>query len=483
MRNPRRLLFVAFAAFGLAHPSIAADATPRYRLEVGQQLTYRTTRDFKYDNNGSTGSMGNNDEWTAWVVRKNDDGGWRLIVRTHSVSTRDGKTQGDPDEMLAYVDLAPDGAIAPNDSFGYRFDPTPLFPKLPKDAAQAERGWEDVRTGRKSFTADGTSHFKVITAGKGDEPWAFEEVRDSPLNKIYGFTFRNRFTFDPRRGAIGRIESEDGQGWGFVGKGSGTTELVSIETRDADWIAKLAAEADRYFAASTHYGELTTKASKEPVDPKEAAVAKAGQAINRLAPRVRLPGQTNTPLLTEAKETLTKARDASTLPMIRELLDAQIKQHDQMATYYRDGAIRRAEVVGQPAAEWETKDLDGKPHALKEYRGKVVVLDFWYRGCGWCIRAMPQINQLADDFKGQPVAILGMNTDREEKDAKFVVEAMALKYPNLKAEGLPQKYGVQGFPTLILIGPDGTVRDLHVGYSPTLREEVAKEIKALLSAK
>ena len=108
------------------------------------------------------------------------------------------------------------------------------------------------------------------------------------------------------------------------------------------------------------------------------------------------------------------------------------------------------------------------------------MLDFWYRGCGWCVRAMPQISQLADDFKGQPVAVLGMNTDREEKDAKFVVEAMKLDYPMLKAEGLPKKYGVQGFPTLVIIGPDGTVRDLHVGYSPTLREEVGKTIRELL---
>jgi thiol-disulfide isomerase/thioredoxin len=195
-----------------------------------------------------------------------------------------------------------------------------------------------------------------------------------------------------------------------------------------------------------------------------------------------LPPQTNTPLLTEARETLTKARDASTLPTIRDLLDAQVKKHDQMAQYTRDEAIRRASTVGKPAAEWEAKDLDGKPHALKDYRGKVVVLDFWYRGCGWCIRAMPQVNQLADDFKDQPVAVLGMNTDQKEEDAKFVVEAMSLKYPVLKAEGLPQKYGVRGFPTLVLIGPDGTVRDLHVGYSPTLREEVAKEIRSLLPA-
>ena len=479
MRNVRRLSLVASILLGLGAHGRAADGPPRYRLEVGQQLEYRGSSDFKFE----SGSFGSKDEKTAWVVRKNDDGGWRVVVRTSSASTRDGKTQGDPDETLAYFDLAPDGTIVPNDSFGYRYDPTPLFPKLPNDTQKAERGWEDVRTGHKAFSADGTSHFQAVTAGKGDEPWIFDEVRETPLDKIYGFTNRNRFTFDPKRGAVSRVEGANSQGWGFVGKGTSTVELVAIEKRDAEWVAKVAAEADRYFAASKRYDELTEKAAKEPVDVKEAMAARAGEAVKRLAPRVRLPGQTNTPLLAEAKETLVKARDASTLPMIRQLFEAKVKQHDAMATYYRDGAIRRAEVVGQAAAEWSTKDLDGKPHALKDYRGKVVVLDFWYRGCGWCIRAMPQVNQLADDFKDQPVAILGMNTDREEKDAKFVVEAMALKYPILKAEGLPQKYGVQGFPTLVLIGPDGTVRDLHVGYSPTLREEVAKEIRELLSAK
>ncbi len=478
MRNRHHLSLVAVALIGLGHRAIASDGPPRYRLEVGQELAYRGSSNFKFE----SGSFGSTDERTAWVVRKNDGGGWRVVIRSSTTSTRDGKTQGDPEEMLAYFDLAPDGTIVPNDSFGYRFDPTPLFPKLPKDAAEAGRGWEDVRTGRTAFTAEGTSHFKVVTAGKGDEPWVFEEVRETPLDKIYGFTFKNRFTFDPRRGAISRVEGENSQGWGFVGKGTDTTELVSIEKRDAAWIAKLEAEADRYFAANKRYLELTRRAAREPIDPKEAAVAKVDEAIKKIAPR--LPGQTNTPLLTEAKEALTKARDASTLPMIRSLFDAQVKQHDQMATYYRDGAIRRAEVVGRPAAEWSTKDIDGKPHALKDYRGKVVVLDFWYRGCGWCIRAMPQVAQLADDFKDQPVAILGMNTDREEKDAKFVIEAMALKYPTLKAaDDLPKKYGVQGFPTLVLIGPDGTVHDLHVGYSPTLREEVAREIRALLPAK
>ena len=188
-------------------------------------------------------------------------------------------------------------------------------------------------------------------------------------------------------------------------------------------------------------------------------------------------------LLADAKAALKSARDAIDQPIFREQLDHQIAQHDGMAKYYADSAKRRADVVGKPAADWDLQGLDGKTHALAGYRGKVVVLDFWYRGCGWCIKAMPQLNALAEDFAGRPVAVLGMNTDRNEADAKFVVDAMGLKYATLRAEGIPEKYGVQGFPTLILIDREGKVRDMHVGYSPTLRADLAKAIEGLLPPK
>jgi thiol-disulfide isomerase/thioredoxin len=163
-------------------------------------------------------------------------------------------------------------------------------------------------------------------------------------------------------------------------------------------------------------------------------------------------------------------------------LAEKIAQHGRMEKYYLDGAERRAKFLGKPAADFETTDIDGKKVKLADLRGKVVVLDFWYRGCGWCIKAMPQMNQLAEDFAGKPVAIFGMNTDRKEADAKFVIEKMALKYPTLKGEGLPEKFGVQGFPTLIVIDQRGRVHDIHVGYTPTLREDIGKEIRQLLKS-
>ena len=114
--------------------------------------------------------------------------------------------------------------------------------------------------------------------------------------------------------------------------------------------------------------------------------------------------------------------------------------------------------MNKPSPEWDTTDLAGSAVSLAGCRGKVLVLDFWYRGCGWCIRAMPQMKQVATHFQGRPVAVLGMNTDRDQADAQFVVDKLALNYPTLKAEGLPEKYGVRGFPTLLVIDQAGVVR-------------------------
>ena len=63
-------------------------------------------------------------------------------------------------------------------------------------------------------------------------------------------------------------------------------------------------------------------------------------------------------------------------------------------------------------ADWEARTLEGKLHSLKAYRGQIVILDFWYWGCGWCIWAMPQIKGLVADFQGQPVVVLGIKTTR-----------------------------------------------------------------------
>lgn len=140
-----------------------------------------------------------------------------------------------------------------------------------------------------------------------------------------------------------------------------------------------------------------------------------------------------------------------------------------------------AETLNKKAAEWETTDIDGQKYSLMDYRGKVVVLDFWFRNCEPCIKAMPQMKETVAKFRDKPVAVLGMNTDQLEKDARFVVDKLNLNYPTLRAKGLPEKYDVHAFPTLVIIDQQGVVRDRHVGYSTNLLLEVSKTINNLLA--
>jgi len=69
----------------------------------------------------------------------------------------------------------------------------------------------------------------------------------------------------------------------------------------------------------------------------------------------------------------------------------------------------------------------------------------------------------------------------KEEDARFIVEAFGLRHPTIKARGINDKYGIHGFPTMVIIDPQGVVRDVHVGYSKTLREDVAKKIDEALA--
>jgi thiol-disulfide isomerase/thioredoxin len=185
--------------------------------------------------------------------------------------------------------------------------------------------------------------------------------------------------------------------------------------------------------------------------------------------------------LADAAGVLKAARDGVQTPAVQAQLDARLKAHAQSADYLLEQAKARAELIGQPSPKWAAVDLDGQMHAFKRYKGKVLVLDFWYRGCGWCIRAMPQVNAVAQATRDKPVAVLGMNTDEDVNDARFVAEQMGLTYPTLKAKDIVGPYRVRGFPSLIIVDQQGVVRDIHVGYTPTLRDEVMATIEKLLA--
>ncbi|MCS6976107.1 MAG: TlpA family protein disulfide reductase [Gemmatales bacterium] len=141
--------------------------------------------------------------------------------------------------------------------------------------------------------------------------------------------------------------------------------------------------------------------------------------------------------------------------------------------------------IGEPAPEIEGEDIDGNPMKLSDFRGKVVLIDFWGEWCPHCVNLIPHARELAEKMKDKPFVLLGVNSDRNRERVKQFVKERDVTWRSWWNGGSPAgpisaKYGVQGWPTLYLIDDKGIVRARWVGApSPqeldkTVEEWVAK---------
>jgi cytochrome c biogenesis protein CcmG/thiol:disulfide interchange protein DsbE len=130
------------------------------------------------------------------------------------------------------------------------------------------------------------------------------------------------------------------------------------------------------------------------------------------------------------------------------------------------GAVGAAEPAGDAAPDFALPDLEGRTVRLSELRGKAVVIDFWATWCPPCLFQVPELNTFWKKHRDAgDVAVIGVAVDTEgaEVVAPWVAE-QKVEYPILLGdEGLARRFGAQGFPTLALVRPDGTLDSLHVG--------------------
>ncbi|MSU24352.1 MAG: redoxin domain-containing protein [Opitutus sp.] len=130
--------------------------------------------------------------------------------------------------------------------------------------------------------------------------------------------------------------------------------------------------------------------------------------------------------------------------------------------------------VGAEAPDFAMTDLHGKPVTVSDFRGKVVILDFWATWCGPCIASMPHTNEVAAHYKDQGVVVLGSCTSDAREKFDAWVKAYQEKYPDFvfahdpleKADGRASRklYGVGGIPAQFIIGRDGKIAATQIGY-------------------
>ena len=144
-----------------------------------------------------------------------------------------------------------------------------------------------------------------------------------------------------------------------------------------------------------------------------------------------------------------------------------------------DEEAAKKQAAGIEAPDFTLNDLDGKPLSLASLRGKYVILDFWGSWCGWCIKGIPQMKEYYTKYQGK-FEILGIDcndTDQKWRDAVKKYELPWLHVYNPRESSVLKDYGIQGFPTKIIIGPDGKIVKTIVGEDPafyTLLDELFK---------
>lgn len=113
-------------------------------------------------------------------------------------------------------------------------------------------------------------------------------------------------------------------------------------------------------------------------------------------------------------------------------------------------------------------DLDGKPLVLTSLRGKYVVLDFWGSWCIWCIKGFPKMKEYYSKYSGK-FEILGIDCNDSEETWKDAVTKLELPWKHVycpKDSKVLEEYEIQGFPTKIIVGPDGKIVNTIIGEDP-----------------
>ncbi len=140
--------------------------------------------------------------------------------------------------------------------------------------------------------------------------------------------------------------------------------------------------------------------------------------------------------------------------------------------------------AGSEALTWVLPALDGDSLRLSHMRDTVILLDFWYQGCGPCVKALPSMQQLQDHFADQPFLVVGINTyDQNQDFMRDFLKARGVTYPIALARGradLIKAYGVNAYPTLVILDRTHRVAYTQSGFGPGKEQALQKVIEELL---
>ncbi len=147
-------------------------------------------------------------------------------------------------------------------------------------------------------------------------------------------------------------------------------------------------------------------------------------------------------------------------------------------------------VPKEQATDFEATTIDGEKIQLSKLKGKVVVLNFWFKNCKPCLMEIPELHKLTEKYTKQDVVFIALSTDSEEVVKSYLAENKFAFKHIANARPIAKEWSVKGYPTNVVIDKKGEVSFRKTGLElrpnaqgenvPKTPDDIDKEIEKLL---
>ncbi len=147
-------------------------------------------------------------------------------------------------------------------------------------------------------------------------------------------------------------------------------------------------------------------------------------------------------------------------------------------------AVAAQQAVGGPprtASDFTITGANGQPLKMSDYKGEVVLLNFWASWCGPCRQEMPILDRIHERYRSLGFTVVGVNVDEDRGPAMRMLAETPVGFPvGFDPRGIVSTvYSVDSMPSTVLVDRRGMVRHVHRGYQPGFEDKYIEQIKLL----
>ena len=175
------------------------------------------------------------------------------------------------------------------------------------------------------------------------------------------------------------------------------------------------------------------------------------------------------------------ADDKLVLGVVAPPTEEQKEEMKAMMAQFEAEEAKLQEAIGTPAIPFDMIDYEGSQVTSEMLKGKVTVVNFWFKECKPCIHEMPELNELVEAYKNNAnVQFIGFSTTAKDRLPSFF-EKHKFDYRIVPdSQSYAMQNGVTGYPTNMIIDQDGNISFLKTGFIPGIAENIKTEIENLL---